>query len=357
MIRRRVSRREFVQDTAVVAAGTALSTSMLGKAKGAEEKADSPDPKKTRSYNENMDYRRLGRTNLMISSVSLGGHWKKVKYRENSQGFKKNRREVVAACLDHGINYVDACVGRETLAYSLALRQLKRRDDMFFGYSWYEHEMRFDGWQDSLAKMKKGLEGGLKRLKFDHVDLWRITMHEQTSRRNTPKQIEIAMQALDWAKKTGKARFIGVSSHDRPWITKAVALYPQLEVVVTPYTVATKMEPDNELVQALKKNDVGMFGIKPFASGSVFKSRGRPDYKYKEEDDLRAREVIRKVLDCEALTTPIPGLVTIDQVKNVCKAIEERRKGIETSQKRYDQLTEEMWANLPPNYQWLRDWV
>ena len=36
------------------------------------------------------------------------------------------------------------------------------------------------------------------------------------------KEIEIAMEALDWAKKTGKARFTGVSSHDRPWIAEAV---------------------------------------------------------------------------------------------------------------------------------------
>ena len=37
---------------------------------------------------------------------------------------------------------------------------------------------------------------GLKAGGLDHADLWRITMHEQTRRRNTEKEIEYALEVL-----------------------------------------------------------------------------------------------------------------------------------------------------------------
>ena len=272
MTEQRVTRREFVQDGAAAAAGMAVAAGVLGKAEGAPPAAD---PKKTRSYNENMEYRRLGRTNLMISAVSIGGHWKRIPYGYDTAEFKKNRREVLAACMDHGINYIDACWDHEVIAYGEAVKG--RREEIFFGFSFGAHESRFPEWAGSLRTMKQGFEMGLKAGGLDYVDLWRITMHEQTRQRNTPEEIEIAVQALEWAKKEGKARFTGLSSHDRPWIAEAVKKYPQLEVIVTPYTAKTKEKPSGSMFEALREKDVGMIGIKPFNSGSVFKSQGEPD--------------------------------------------------------------------------------
>ena len=34
------------------------------------------DTSKIRNYNEQMEYRRCGKTGLMVSAVALGGHWK-----------------------------------------------------------------------------------------------------------------------------------------------------------------------------------------------------------------------------------------------------------------------------------------
>ena len=358
----KISRRELMRDTAAAAAGITAGLGATKQASAAEAKAakaakapaKAKTKTKTRSYNENMEYRRLGRTELWISAVSIGGHWKKIPHRGGSAGFKKNRAEVMAACIDHGINYIDACWNQEVTTYAEALG--KNREKMYFGCSNGAFETRFPKWARSLAKMKEGLERGMKAAKLEYVDLWRITMHEQTSKRNTEKEIEIAFQALDWAKKSGKARFTGVSSHDRPWIAKAVAKYPQLEVIVTPYTAGTKKKPSGSMFDALKKHDVGMIGIKPFASGSIFKSRGKPDSPTKKEDDERARMVLRYVLCCEELTAAIPGLVTIDQVKNAAAAVKERRQFDLAEAKHYEQITQEMWANLPQDYEWLRDW-
>jgi len=352
-----ITRREFVQGTA--AAGAAAGIGASGLAAAAEKaapaaKAAAEAKTKTRSFNEKMEYRRLGRTGLWLSAVSIGGHWKKIPFRHRSKEFKKNRAEVMAACIDHGINYIDACWNQEVTTYAEALG--KRREEMYFGCSNGAFESRFKHWAGSLDKMKEGLQRGMKAAKLEYVDLWRITMHEQTSKRNSEKEIEIAMQALDWAKKKGLARFTGVSSHDRPWIAEAVAKYPQLEVIVTPYTAGTKQKPTGSMFESLKKHDVGMIGIKPFASGSVFKSRGKPDSSTKKEDDERARMVLRYVLCCEVLTAAIPGLITIDQVQTAAKAVQERRQFDLAEAERYKQITDEMWANLPEDYEWLRDW-
>ena len=214
----KISRRKLMRDTAAAAAGITAGLAAAKQTSAAEAKA-APAAKepaksktKTRSYNENMEYRRLGRTELWISAVSIGGHWKKIADRGGSAGFKKNRAEVMAACIDHGINYIDACWNQEVTTYAAALG--KNRQKMYFGCSNGAFETRYRNWANSLDKMKEGFERGLKASKLEYVDLWRITMHEQTSRRNTKKEIEIAMQAY----KRPAQKIPRVRGHHQDWL-------------------------------------------------------------------------------------------------------------------------------------------
>lgn len=55
-------------------------------------------------------------------------------------------------------------------------------------------------------------------------------------------------------------------------------------------------------------------------------------------------------------TAPIPGLISVDQVKNAARAVVERRQLGRAEARRLDRLTGEMWASLPPEYEWLRNW-
>jgi aryl-alcohol dehydrogenase-like predicted oxidoreductase len=320
----------------------------LGSAAAA---AAAPDPRKTRSYNPDMEYRRLGRTNIMISAVSMGGHWKRIPFKPGTDEFKKNRREVIYACLDHGINYIDACSPGEVMAYSEAVRP--RREEIYFGFeSTGARDPQIAG---SLEKLKQGLDEALKKCGLDYVDVWRITMREQTTR-NTLAEIENVMAALEWGKKTGRVRFTGISTHHRPWIAEAVAKYPQLEVIITPYAAGSKEKPVGSMFDAFRKHDVGFIGIKPFASGALFASGGVPDSPTRREDDERARLALRYVLCCDVLAAAIPGLITVDQVKNAAAAVKERRQFDLAEAARHQQLTAAMWRNLAPSYHWLRDW-
>jgi aryl-alcohol dehydrogenase-like predicted oxidoreductase len=338
---RQTSRRGFIQTTAKVAAGAAVGATVLGAA----------DPRKTRSYNPDMEYRRLGRTGMMVSAISLGGHWKRIPYKPGSDEFKKNRRDVAYACMEAGINYIDACSAGEVAAYAEAVKG--RREEIFMGFDWTM--ARAPEIAGSLDALKKGMDDGLRQSGLDYVDLWRITLQEQATT-NSVREIETVMAALDWGKKTGKARSTGISTHHRPWIAEAVAKFPQIEVVVTPYSAGTKEKPVGSMFTALRKHDVGLVGIKPFASGNLFASRGAADSPTKEEDDQRARMALRYVLCSDVLSASIPGLITIAQVKNAAAAVKERRQFETAEALRHRELAAHMWRNLPADYRWLHDW-
>jgi hypothetical protein len=97
-------------------------------------------------------------------------------------------------------------------------------------------------------------------------------------------------------------------------------------------------------------------GIKPFSSNSLFKGNSAPGNPHAEEDDRRARLAIRYILCNPVITAPIPGMISIEQVDNVAKAVRERRKLDLSEQLELDRAMEEAWAKLPPDCEWLKDW-
>jgi hypothetical protein len=106
----------------------------------------------------------------------------------------------------------------------------------------------------------------------------------------------------------------------------------------------------------MKELDVGWFGIKPFASNSLFKGDSTPGNKFEKEDNELARLAIRKILGNPVITAPIPGLITIAQVDNAVAAVKEPRQLSPTEQARLDHAMDRAWANLPYHYRWLKDW-
>jgi len=367
----KLTRREFVRDgltAAAVAAGIGAAGGESGELRAGEgAKPAAPDTSKILNFNPDMEYRRCGKTGLMVSAISLGGHWKRLVQiigGEEPQGwmttdieqpsFRKNRADVVSRCIERGINYVDACCREEILAYAHALKG--RRDKMYFGYSWHILESRFPEWR-SHEKLQEGLDAGMKEAGLDYVDLWRISLLVD-SRQHTEGEVEEAMRALEWAKKTGRSRFTGISSHDRPHIKKMIEAYPgPLEVILTPYTAKTKVVEDADgLWAAIRKHDVGWFGIKPFASNSVFQGDSSPGSPSFGEDNRIARLALRCILCNPAITAPIPGLISIQQVDNAALAVKERRKLDATETADLGRAMDRAWANLPCDYQFLKDW-
>jgi len=372
MAGKKFSRRDFVRTSAAAAAGAAagMAASQLSAA----------DKQKILNYNENMEYRPWGKTGLMVSSACLGGHWKRLdkvvpscnkggrgwlSFDLNDAGFQKNRYDVVSKCIECGINYIDACTVQECKAYAKALEG--RRDKMYLGFSWYQEEMRSlhnqlvkskqplkPGWM--TGKLMEALDKGMKETRLEYVDLWLITMHEQSSK-HSDAEVEEMMKALEMARKQGKARFIGFSSHDRPHIKKLIEAYPQIvDSIVTPYTAKTKEMPGDSLFKTLAERQVGFFGIKPFSSNRLFKGDSTPGHAEAKRDSQLARLAIRYILCNPVITAPIPGMISPEQVENVAKAVGERRQLDVAEAKMLEEAMDEAWAQLGPDYTWLKDW-
>lgn len=372
----RLTRRQFVRDTAAGAAALAASVALPNVVRvGNAEQADTHS---ILNYNPDMEYRRCGKTGWMVSAVCLGGHWKRVNRmvpgvfegeswlsaKLDDAGFQKNRYDVVTRCIERGINYIDACTGAEIQAYSKAL--VGRRDKMYLGWSWYEREARSPS-QCNGDSLMKVFDDSLRVCNQEYVDLYRIVCGVDGRRGKDGKWIYPHTEAesagiaegLRRAKKSGKARMTGISSHDLPWLKYMMETFPDvIDVVITPYTARTKMLPNDEtgFYAAVQRCDCGFFGIKPFAGTSLFKGDSSPGNPHEEEDNRLARLAIRYILCNPAITAPIPGMINAQQVDNVALAVVERRELDATERAELERAMDRAWACLPPNYQFLKHW-
>lgn len=341
-----INRREFLKNASVGVIGAAGMTAAMGVV-GKVSAAQTPDKSKILNYNPNMEYRRLGSTDLMVSAVSMGGHTGEL----GNDDLHENRTAVIDRCMEVGINYIDACCEFEVMYCCKALKG--RRDKMYLALSDCEREIRREQYRTS-KKLLEVLDNLLKKSGQEYTDLWRVTAHERGGRHSFNTCCEL-IDALEKAKKQGKARFIGFSSHDRHWIQMMVREFPQLDVVLFPYTSMSKKDPRNTIFDVLKKHDICAFGIKPFAAGSIFKGNSQPGSEHFVEDNRMARLALRYILRNPDII-PIPGLSHVEHVDNVAKAIKERRQLDVSEKAALERANKECMAKLPPKYAWLRNW-
>jgi predicted aldo/keto reductase-like oxidoreductase len=382
----KLSRRDFIRNTSITTAG-AIAASLAHQANASAGSGDKNkiDVSKILNYNPKMGYRRLGKTNLMISEVSLGGHWR-APWRDRSGGWwwgkfsneevpddvAKNRTEVVSRAIDCGINYLDITGAEECLCYGAAIKGC--REKMIIGAD----DSKLCPRRDENCNVKAQLfnvEECLRRIGTDYLDIWRIQAKMDGT--NTDADVEVMIEAFEKLHKAGKVLHLGVSSHSRPWTQHVIEKYPQVEMFIFPCTAKTKVKnkppkrdnieeisagygPESKSVfQSLRDCDVGLITIKPFFGGSLFKSHGKPKLGVgsKEDNDL-ARLTLQCILNLnDAVTSVIPGLSTIYEVDNAVRASYTLPHAMTAADKDWlARITEKRWSNLPQEYTWLHDW-
>lgn len=382
----KLSRRTFIRNTSITTAG-AIAASLAHKANSSVGPSDKKriDTSKILNYNPKMGYRRLGKTNLIISEVSLGGHWR-APWRDRSGGWwwgkfsneevpgdvAKNRTEVVSKAIDCGVNYLDITGAEECLCYGAAIKG--RREKMIVGAD----DSKLCPRRDENCNVKAQLynvEECLRRIGTDYLDIWRIQAKMDGS--NTDADVEVMIEAFEKLHKQGKVLHLGVSSHSRPWAQHVIEKYPQVEMFIFPCTAKTKEKnkpplpgnieevnagygPESKSVfQSLREHDVGLITIKPFFGGSLFKSHGKPKLGVgsKEDNDL-AKLTLQCILNLnDVVTSVIPGLSTVYEVDNAVRASYTRPLAMSAADRQWlEQITEQRWSKLPEEYIWLHDW-
>jgi len=382
----KLSRRDFMRNTSLVAAGT-VAGALVGTGHAAVEPVHTS---RILNFNSKMTYRRLGKTNLMISEVSLGGHWKNRNAGRYWDHFAKeqvpddvakNRTEVVSACVDCGINYLDITTAAECLCYGVALKG--RRDKMYVGADIHNLGPR----NSSFCNVKdqtRNVDTCLRMLQTDYLDIWRpqakMAGQLNTNQLNTDSEVESLIETFEKLHKAGKIRHLGMSSHCRPWFEHVIDKYPEFEMIIFPCSAMTKekgltpvegnveevnpghgSDQTQSIFQTVRERDVGVVTIKPFFGGNVFESCGKTKFPVmgvgsKKENDL-ARLTLQCILANDAITATVPGLSTVYEVENAARAAYTRPLGMSAAEKDWlMRITERRWAALPQEYAWLRDW-
>ncbi len=139
-------------------------------------------------------YVPLGRTGFKISDISFG-----------SSRLDAGEERLVLDALDRGINYFDTAEsyrgGDSEITIGNALRG--KRDQVFIASKTHTSAT------ETRASMMRSLEGSLKRLQTDYVDVYFTHAVNDVSRLKNPQWHEF----VDEARQQGKIRFSGISGH------------------------------------------------------------------------------------------------------------------------------------------------
>ncbi len=218
-----------------------------------------------------MEYRRLGRSGLKISTITMGtmtigggGKFAQV----GDVGVADARR-YVDLCLDAGVNLIDTADIYSTGACEEIIGEVlggKRKDGVLIAT-----KARFSmgpGPNDgglSRHHLISACEASLKRLKTDVIDLYQV--HEWDGQ--TP--LEETMEALDTLVRQGKVRYIGCSNYSGWHIMKALGIsaleHRQRFVSQQIHYTLEAREAEYELVPISIDQGLGILVWSPLAGG------------------------------------------------------------------------------------------
>ncbi len=217
---------------------------------------------------ERMQYRRSGRSGLLLPAVSLG-LW---------QNFGHDRpletsRAIIRRAFDLGITHFDLAnnygppYGSAEESFGTLLRQdlAPYRDELVIstkaGYDMWPGP--YGDW-GSRKYLLASLDQSLRRMGLDYVDIF----YSHRADPDTP--LEETMGALDTAVRQGKALYAGVSSYSATRTAKAAAILRDLGTPLLihqpSYSLLNRwIEPD--LLDTLAEEGIGCIVFSPLAQG------------------------------------------------------------------------------------------
>lgn len=211
-----------------------------------------------------MQYRRLGRSGLMISELVLGT------MNFGNPTPKKESLDIIGAAIDAGINLIDCADiyagGESERILGEALAESGKRDKVLITSKVF---MRTGEGPNDAGNSKHHIlaacESSLKRLKTDYIDIY--FLHRTDF--NLPQEETLA--ALDLLVRQGKVRHIGCSTHP-PWrVVEALWTadkhhYPKFVSEQPPFNLLDR-RAEQEIIPMCLAYDLGIISWSPLAQG------------------------------------------------------------------------------------------
>lgn len=238
-----------------------------------------------------MQYRRLGKTNLMVSEIGFGAEW-----------LERHNYEECKALIDRaqelGINILDCWMSEPNVRTNIGKALAGRREQWFIqghiGSTWQNGQ--YVRTRD-VDKCREAFEDLLARLQTDYVDLGMIHFVDQESDWETVVK-GAYIQYVKELKASGKIRHIGMSTHN-PAMAKLAAESGLVEMILFSVNPAFDMLPPTDnidnyfaeeyqdglggidpdraaLYRLCEQNDVGITVMKPYAGGRLFDAKRSP---------------------------------------------------------------------------------
>ncbi len=218
-----------------------------------------------------MKYRRLGRSGLEISVLGLGCNT----FGRYGVDVEQTAR-IVHAALDLGINFFDTAnvYGGGLSEDHLGRALVGRRDRAVVAtkVGWGPGKPAGQGFGKgpddagvSRAQITAGIEGSLRRLNMDYIDLYQIHQWDPT----TP--LDESLRALDDLVRQGKVRYIGCSNFAAWQMVWGLAIserehWASFASVQPEYSLLVR-DAERELLPACQAFGIGIIPYFPLAGG------------------------------------------------------------------------------------------
>ncbi len=198
-----------------------------------------------------MEKVRLGKTNMMVTRLGFGG----IPIQRLSE---EDAVAVVRKCLDLRITFIDTANAYTTSEERIGKAIAGRRKGLILATK-------------SGARDREGIERhlnlSLERLGVDYIDLYQFHGVSTFKDLETVLDPEGPRAVLEDARKAGRIRHIGITSHSMD-VAKAAVKSGQFETLMFPFNFITS-EPADELLPLAKEYDVGFIVMKPLAGGML----------------------------------------------------------------------------------------
>ncbi|MCE5265182.1 MAG: aldo/keto reductase [Deltaproteobacteria bacterium] len=287
MADRGMDRRDFMKSTAAGLGGFFFLAN--------EAKAGEPTPAKT-AGKPRIIYRTLGRTGFRLPAINMGV-------------MNSSNPNLVRAALNSGMVLLDTAAGYQRGTNEQMIGEVLKerpRDSYVIESKAHPPEDRTTGLYTKEATEEdylKRIDDSLRKLKLDYIDIFH---HHGASRRESVLY-EPVMKALEKAKKAGKIRFIGISTHkNEPEVIHAAVDSKFYEVILTPYNF--KQQHYAEIREGIARAAATGMGV------IAMKAIGGVHLQERAEQPVEPVPALKWVLQDPNVHTIIAGFTTFDQM-------------------------------------------